>query len=574
MAGKIRHLNDDCAAAATSARARRRGLCEDGGVRLHLRICTLALALAGCTDDTAQPTGEPGSSSTSGGEETTGPPPTGATTASETSGTTGEETTTGAPTTGTTGVDTGLCERLGGAQGAQAVAIRLAGKVRADERINAYFLNASVDGGQFIDCLIDQIAVVAGCPGATYACADMQAAHAGRQISQVDFADFVADMAEALAEHRAELAPMLTGGDVAALVGAFEAMQADIVEDPDDDLTLYQRLGRKPGLAAVVGLPGVAGTWLGRVEADDTLSGFFNDAEWQRLQTCLVRQLANIDGPAIYGQEVDAPPGIEVGVSAKSPCAPMQPAHAGVVDQSMGGAPVTADDFVTMVGHLSLALDDAGASDADRMALLAALEPLCPEIVVDGEKCPGQSQTETFEATDLAMIAEDGFYDGTPMTMACHEFEAAADAIDVVTAVEVEVGIDSGHAGDLTIKLVAPGGEIVTLVSRPGFAEAADDGDGCSGDSSNLKSSAPLLFRTGGAKDAETMGDSLAGDQTICLDDMACEYSPNAGAATPGDLAGLAGTTAAGSWQICVGDSCGGFTTTLQVARLTLAQKK
>jgi subtilisin-like proprotein convertase family protein/truncated hemoglobin YjbI len=446
--------------------------------------------------------------------------------------------------------------------------------VRADERINAYFLNAAVDGGQFIDCLIDQIAVVAGCPGATYTCADMQAAHAGRKISQVDFADFVADLAEALAEHRAELAPMLTDGDVAALASAFEAMQPDIVEDPDDDLTLYQRLGRKPGLWAVVGQPGVAGTWLGRVEADDTLSGFFVEAEWQRLQTCLVRQLGGIDGPAIYGQEVDAPPGIDVGVSAKAPCVAMQPAHAGVVDQSMGGAPVTADDFMTMSGHLALALADAGASDADRQALLAAIEPLCPDIVVDDEKCPGQSQSETFEVMNLAKIAEDGFYDGTPATMACHEFEAAADAIDVVTAVEVEVGIDSGHAGDLTIKLLAPGGEIVTLVSRPGFAEAADDGGQCSGDSSNLKSTSPLLFRAGGAKDAETMGDSIAGDQTICLDDAACDYAPNAGAATPGDLAGLAGTQAAGSWKICVGDSCGGFTTTLQVARLTVAQKK
>lgn len=537
----------------------------------RIRPFALALALAGCTDDTAQPTGDPGPSST--GAPTTGTPSTDGTTATGTGGTSTGEPTTGGPTSGTTtGVDTGLCERLGGPAGAQAVAIQFAAKVLADARINAYFLNAEVDGGNFIDCLIDQIAVVAGCPGATYTCLDMQAAHAGRKISSADFGDFVADLDEALVEHQASSA--LTGADVAALLAEFQAMHGDVVEDPDDDMTLYQRLGRKPGLQALVGQPPVVGSWLERVTTDATLAGFFGGSDEVRIGTCLIRQLAAIDGPAVYGGEVDAPPGVEPGVSAKSPCRPMQPAHAGVVDDTMGGAPITAADFVAMLGHLSLALAGAGASDADAAALLGALEPLCPEIVVDGEQCPGQSQSELLEATDLALIAEDGFYDGTPATMACHEFMVAADGIDVVAAVEVEVGVDSGHAGDLTIKLMAPDGEAVTLVSRPGFAEAADDGEGCSGDSSNLSSAAPILFHAGGAKDAETMGDSLPSDQTICKDDAACSYAPNPGAAPAGDLAGLAGKAASGSWRLCVGDSCGGFTTTLQVVRLQLQQKK
>ncbi|MFY0534909.1 hypothetical protein [Nannocystis pusilla] len=48
-----------------------------------------------------------------------------------------------------------------------------------------------------------------------------------------------------------------------------------------------------------------------------------------RFGTCLVRQLASVDGPTVYGEEVDPPPGIEPGVSAAAPCRAMQPVHAG-----------------------------------------------------------------------------------------------------------------------------------------------------------------------------------------------------------------------------------------------------
>ncbi|WAS92087.1 proprotein convertase P-domain-containing protein [Nannocystis punicea] len=541
----------------------------------------LALALvAGCADDVAQPTGEP----TTSGEATTTSSTGDATamaTALPVTSTTGTTTSDGTTATseptgpGTTDmVDEALCMRLGGPDGAEALAIAIAGQVVADDRINAYFLNAQFDGGRFIDCLIDQLATLAGCPGATYTCKGMKSAHTGLGVSAIDFSDFVADVATALDAHQAGPAPLLTEADKAALVDSLAAMEAEVVEDAGDDATLYQRLGRKPGLQAVVGAPEAAGSWLAGVTADATLSGFFAGIDEVRFGTCLVRQLASVDGPAVYGEEVDPPPGIEPGVSAASPCRAMQPVHMGVTNESLGGAPITAADFVAMLGHLAVALTDAAADDDDAAALQKALEPLCPEMVVDPEDCPGVTEVEEFAEVDLGAALEDGFYDGTPATMACVTLVVPATGFDVVEGVEVEVGIDTGYAGDLTIKLLSPAAETVTLVSRPGLDEGADDGSGCSGDNSNLSATAPLTFSLAGEKDAELMGDGLGTDEVICKDDMACSYTPNPGAAIGPDLASLAGSAAPGEWQVCAGDSCGGFTATLQLVRLRLTRGK
>ncbi|MDC0716976.1 hypothetical protein [Nannocystis bainbridge] len=528
----------------------------------------LALALAaGCADDVAQPTGQPTTSSeaTTGGEttaSTTTPPLTTST------GTVTSETSTGEPTVGTTTgpIDDGLCTRLGGPDGAEALAVAIAGQVVADDRINAYFLNAEFDGGRFLGCLVDQLATLAGCPGATYTCKGMQSAHAGLGVSAIDFADFVADVATALDAHQAGPGQELTEADRAALLDSLTALAGEVVEDPGDDATLYQRLGRKPGLQAVTG------AWLASVTGDAALSGFFAGVDDVRLGTCLVRQLADVDGPAVYGSEVDAPAGVEPGVSAAAPCRAMQPAHMGVSNEMLGGAPITSADFVAMLGHLGAALTEA--DDKDAAALQKALEPLCPEMVVDPEDCPGATEVEVFAEVDLGMALADGAYDGTPATMACATLMVPPSEFDVVAGVEVEVGIDTGYAGDLTIKLLSPAAETVTLVSRPGLAEATDDGSGCSGDSSNLAATAPLMFSLAGPKDAELMGDGLGTDGVICEDDGACSYTPNPGAAVGPDLASLAGSAAPGAWQVCAGDSCGGFTATLQVVRLHLTRGK
>lgn len=520
-----------------------------GFLRGFALVLGFALA-AGCADDLSGETGElttTTTAATTAMAETTG-----------TVGTTGTGTAAAEATAGTTtgpGIDAGLCGRLGEIAGAETLAAAIAEEVRGDDRINAYFLNAGVDAERFVSCLGDQLATMAGCAGATYTCAGMMAVHAGLGVSAIDLADFVADVAAALDGHQASEAPLLTEADKMALTDAVAGLAGEIVEDPGDDATLYQRLGRRPGLELLVT------SWLAEVTADATLSGFFAGADDMRMRTCLVRQLASLDGPAVYGAEVTG-----------TPCQAMAAAHAGVTNAAMGEAPITAGDFVAMLGHLATALSGAEASEADAGALAAMLEPLCVEIAVDAGACPGATQVQVLEAVDVGGPIEDGSYDGTMATMLCQTLTAAATGLDVVAAVEVEVGVDTGHAGDLTIKVVAPGGETVTLVSRPGFAEAADDGAGCSGDNSNLVGAAPLRFHAGGAKDAELMGDSLDTDGVICQDDGACSYTPNPGAATGADLASLTGTAAPGDWQVCVGDSCGGFTATLQVVRLDLTR--
>jgi len=540
------------------------------------RALVLAL-VAGCADDLAEPTGEPATATTTttvtgGVTESTAPPVTSSTGTS----TGGETTGTSEPTAGSTteAVDEELCLRLGGPEGAETLAVAIAGAVVADDRINAYFLNAEFDGGRFIDCLVDQLATFAGCPGATYTCKGMTAAHAGLGVSAIDFADFVADVATALDTHQAGPAPLLTDADKVALTSRLAELEAEVVEDAGDDATLYQRLGRKPGLKALVGGPEVAGSWLAGVLDDATLSGFFAGVDEMRFGTCLVRQLASLDGPAVYGAEVDPPPGLEPGVGADTPCRAMQPVHMGVTNEMLGAAPITSADFVAMLSHLGAALAATGADDKDAAALQKALEPLCPEMVVDPEDCPGVTEVEVFEEVDLGAAIVDGFYDGTPASMACATLTVPASGFDVVEAVEVEVGVETGYAGDLTIKLISPAAETVTLVSRPGLAEAADDGSQCSGDNSNLSGAAPLSFSLAGKKDAELMGDGLDTDGTICSDDAACSYTPNPGAAIGPDLASLAGSAAPGEWQVCVGDSCGGFTATLQLARLRLTRAK
>lgn len=129
--------------------------------------------------------------------------------------------------------------------------------------------------------------------------------------------------------------------------------------------------------------------------------------------------------------------------------------------------------------------------------------------------------------------------------------------------------------GDLAIKLVSPDGTIATVLSRPGSDEPADDGTGPVGHGSNLEIGGPITFSTtNGLIDAETMGEPgfAGGDIVVCVDDGECSFIPNPGAATDsGDLSTLFdGETAAGNWQLCVGDSAEDDTGNLDSAVLSI----
>ncbi|MGA9340887.1 MAG: proprotein convertase P-domain-containing protein, partial [Rhodanobacteraceae bacterium] len=187
----------------------------------------------------------------------------------------------------------------------------------------------------------------------------------------------------------------------------------------------------------------------------------------------------------------------------------------------------------------------------------------------DGSTCSGG---DTFCSFEQAAIPDDG-YDGSIGSMACTDIDTSAiPAGDTVTHVSITTGITHTWAGDLTAKLISPDGSILGVFSRPGYTEPADDGTGCCGDSSNLDSSSPLSFDDAAVNDAELMGSTIGDDQVICADDGICDYFPDPGsvAVPPANFAGFIGETASGMWTLCVGDSGGGDTGTLDDWTITI----
>jgi truncated hemoglobin YjbI len=263
---------------------------------------------------------------------------------------------TSAPINGNTGETPYL--RLGGETGIKTVLTDFVGRVLKDPKINGYFLNAKVDGGRLLQCLVLQVGSLTGGPQ-TYpsmGCRDMKSSHAGLKISMNDFGDLAGHLVAALQ------AAKVAQADIDAIVKAVTPTAADIVEDKTSNGSVYQRVGRKPAIAAVVK------AFITRVAADSRINGFFSQTDVERLSTCLVRQVCSVDGPCKYGEEVDGEPG----VSRAKPCKDM----------------LTAADFTALVEDLVAELDAAKVPAADKSALLGALGPLCTKIVAGGTGCP------------------------------------------------------------------------------------------------------------------------------------------------------------------------------------------
>lgn len=120
----------------------------------------------------------------------------------------------------------------------------------------------------------------------------------------------------------------------------------------------------------------------------------------------------------------------------------------------------------------------------------------------------------------------------------------------------VEINVFIGHptVGDLTVKLVAPDGTIVTLLNRPGFAESADDGADGLGAVAAIQKDMMVWFDATG-DDAEALGAGQAAGELVCGGGDECHLTPAAGAAGGPTLETFVGKSAAGPWKICAGDS-------------------
>ena len=319
-----------------------------------------------------------------------------------------------------TAADTGgdamttLYQRLGGAAGINVVVTDfVVNRVLQNPKINGYFLNSTVDGGNVIRCLKLQLGNATGGPEMYPAtgCRDMKKSHAGLGISKIDFDDLVADLVAAL--NAANVAP----GDIGAIRGALLPMQADIVEDPANNITVYQRLGRKPAIAAVIE------KFVGRVAGDIRINGFFGTTALPRLKTCLTRQVAGIDGPVKYGQEVDTDatkPGAEPGVSKMAVCKDMLTVHKGLAKPAAvgAGAPILKEDFDALVDDLdkTFSMDFPTVPAADVNLIKSKLAPMCSDIVA-GPGCGGTAYGLTSDSKLVTFDVAPPATGTTPITV-------------------------------------------------------------------------------------------------------------------------------------------------------------
>lgn len=275
----------------------------------------------------------------------------------------------GAVLVGGCGTDTKPAEpvysRLGEAKGVQAVVADFLARVNADEKINGYFLNASLDATRLAGCLEKQIGSLTGGPE-KYDCKSMKDAHKDLHISKLDFDDFRGHLSDAL------VAAKVAKADIDTVLGVLDPMSADIVTDATSDGTIYQRVGRKPAIDSVVL------DFHARVAADIRINSFFATTNVKRLATCLERQVCfATGGPCKYGDEI---PDADAGI--KTVCRDMKETHAGL---NIGYS-----DFQNLGEDMVAALDAASVPTADKNAILSVIGPMCTDIVTDMTKgtCP------------------------------------------------------------------------------------------------------------------------------------------------------------------------------------------
>ena len=173
------------------------------------------------------------------------------------------------------------------------------------------------------------------------------------------------------------------------------------------------------------------------------------------------------------------------------------------------------------------------------------------------------------KVTNIAKVIPDNAYTGAKASMLC--VNLVINDVGTVKDATVQVGLDHPWLGDLTFKVFSPAdAKIVTLMSLPGTLEALDNGASASPESSDLQKLFPVIFRSMGVKDAETMGNTLGGTAAVCKDDGQCDYKPNPGKGPGINLTDFAGVASNGTWMFCAADSAGGDVGTLDAVTLTL----
>jgi len=274
-----------------------------------------------------------------------------------------------------------LLERLGGEDGLADLAAGLIEGQLAKGTINAYFRNGSVNHERMETCMAARFVAMAGGPAVSNPdCAtDMAEAHAGLGISTNDFDDWMAlfdEVGAGLGIAQADLAELRAG-----LAG----MGGQIIEDPDNNATLYQRLGRRPGIWMAVG------HFASKLSQHAIVSRYFlNDdgiPEYSQVfAVCLTRQLGSLDGPFIYGEELPYEPAL---VAEGRNCRSMLDSHQGITSAAPDSRPIGAEEFLEVAGVLvdTLLYEEVPQSDVDLLLEAMNVPQLCQHILGDPGEC-------------------------------------------------------------------------------------------------------------------------------------------------------------------------------------------
>ncbi len=137
----------------------------------------------------------------------------------------------------------------------------------------------------------------------------------------------------------------------------------------------------------------------------------------------------------------------------------------------------------------------------------------------------------------------------------------------IVSALSLRLGISHTYVSDLKIQLRSPHSTTLTLVNRPGIPATRF------GDSSDLRAASIITFSDSATANGEQMGNTIGGTAVICRDDGRCVYLPNPDgdvSSTLYSLAGFAGESSIGDWQVCLSDLYPKDVGTLASAQLDL----
>lgn len=159
------------------------------------------------------------------------------------------------------------------------------------------------------------------------------------------------------------------------------------------------------------------------------------------------------------------------------------------------------------------------------VALLAAPAALASDWTVNG----------------AALAIPDNLYDGSLGSMASLSIAVSGEGSILD---DIDVIMDVGHTwvGDMVWKIEAPNGAVVFLMSRPGYAEPADDGSGCCG------SSGDAVLGT-----AYELDDAAGGSSEGFVGGGAVTMHSSGFGGTHG-LTSLNGINPNGTWTVYVGD--------------------